>query len=90
MKYVAKLTIVDAKKNAAVRPQHLKYLNQLYLQGNVVMAGPFADRSGGLVIYEAENMEEARRLAENDPVIVSGARTLELHEWPTLEFPLTL
>lgn len=53
------------------------------------MAGPFTDKLGGLVIYKADSLEEARQLAEADPVVVEGARTLELREWSPLEFPLS-
>ncbi|WP_029100276.1 YciI family protein [Brevibacillus thermoruber] len=88
MLYVAVLTIVDQELNAKVRPAHLSYLNDLYKQGKVVMAGPFTDKRGGMVIYKAESPEEARRLAEADPVVKEGARTLELREWSPLELPL--
>ncbi|MDA5110693.1 YciI family protein [Brevibacillus thermoruber] len=88
MLYVAVLTIVDQELNAKVRPAHLSYLNDLYKQGKVVMAGPFTDKQGGMVIYKAESPEEARRLAEADPVVKEGARTLELREWSPLELPL--
>lgn len=88
MLYVAVLTIVDQELNAKVRPAHLSYLNDLYKQGKVVMAGPFTDKQGGMVIYKAESPEEARRLAEADPVVKEGARTLELREWRPLELPL--
>jgi uncharacterized protein len=88
MLYVAMLTIVDQELNAKVRPAHLSYINDLYKQGKVVMAGPFTDKQGGMVIYKAESLEEARRLAEADPVVTEGARTLELREWSPLELPL--
>jgi uncharacterized protein YciI len=29
----------------------------------------------------AESMEEARKIAESDPYVALGARTLELYEW---------
>jgi hypothetical protein len=89
MHYVAILTIVDAELNAKVRPAHLEYINRLYKENKVVMAGPFTDGKGGMVIYRAESPEEARRLAEADPVVAEGARTLELREWNPLQFPLS-
>ncbi|MGG1664409.1 YciI family protein [Brevibacillus sp. NRS-1366] len=88
MLYAAFLSIIDQDLNAKVRPAHLEYVNELYKQGKVFMAGPFTDKTAGLVIYKAESLEEARKLAEADPVIVEGARTLELREWSPLEFPL--
>ncbi|MBO8164327.1 MAG: hypothetical protein H0Z34_11500 [Brevibacillus sp.] len=88
MLYAAILTIVDPDLNAKIRPAHLDYINQLFLQDKVVMAGPFTDKRGGMVIYRANSLEEARQMAEADPVVAQGARTLELREWNPLSFPL--
>ncbi len=44
--------------------------------------GPFSDRSGGLILFEAENMEAATELAMNDPFIVREAiETNWIKEW---------
>ncbi|PSR35209.1 MAG: hypothetical protein C7B46_02020 [Sulfobacillus benefaciens] len=85
MKFVAWLTIVDHDKNLQHRPEHLAYIGEQYRAGKVSLAGPFADKSGGLVVYEAETMEEARRLANNDPIVSSGARTVVVKSWPILD-----
>lgn len=79
--FAAILYMLDAEKNQEYRPQHLEYLAQLENQGKVIAKGPFLDGAGGLVIYQAESLEEAKELAEKDPFVVLGARRLELHEW---------
>lgn len=89
MKYVALLTIVDHEKNRESRPDHLSYLDNLYQQGLVHMAGPFPDGTGGLVIYQDVTEAEAKRLAAEDPAVTSGARTVELKLWEPLAFPLS-
>lgn len=88
MRYVALLTIVDAELNQQVRPEHLNYVSELYNQGKVVMAGPFVDGQGGMVMYECETEAEAKQLAQADPVVAQGARTLELRAWKQLELPV--
>lgn len=88
MKYVALLTIVDAELNQKIRPAHLAYVSDLYRQGKVVMAGPFLDGKGGMVMYECDSEEEAQQLAQADPVVAQGARTLELRAWNQLELPV--
>ncbi|MCL6454487.1 MAG: YciI family protein [Alicyclobacillus sp.] len=88
MKYLALLTIVDAEKNRAVRPAHLQYVSDLYKQGKVFAAGPCVDGKGGLVIYECDSDEEGIRLANEDPIVTSGARTVEVRAWQTLDLPL--
>jgi uncharacterized protein len=84
MKYVALLTIIDDEGNKRVRPAHLDYLKRLKEEGKVYAAGPFTDGKGGMVIYEAASYEEAKALAQEDPVIKEGVRTLELREWNPL------
>lgn len=84
MKYAAILTIIDVEGNQRIRPAHLTYINGLRAEGKVTQAGPFADGKGGMVIYEADSLAEARALAEADPVVKEGVRTLELREWTLL------
>lgn len=44
--------------------------------------GPFSDRSGGLILFEAENLETATELAMNDPFVVKGViETNWIKEW---------
>lgn len=88
MLYVANLPIVDQELNAKIRPAHLEYINKLFQEGKVVMAGPFTDKQGGMVIYKADSLEEAKQLAEADPAVTEGARTLQLREWNPLSLPL--
>jgi uncharacterized protein len=82
MKYYAcLLPMLDAEKSQTYRPQHLEYLEQKRSEGKIFANGRFVDGWGGLVIYMAESQEEAQALAENDPFVLHGARTCELHEW---------
>lgn len=79
--YAAILYMEKPELNQTYRPQHLEYLNNLERQGKIFAKGPFVDGAGGLVIYKAESLEEARQMAEKDPYVTEGVRRLELHEW---------
>jgi len=79
--FAAILHMEKPELNQTYRPQHLEYLNNLKEQGKVAAMGPFLDGSGGLVVYIADSLEEAKALAENDPYVIEGVRRLELHEW---------
>lgn len=82
MKYFAAIqSVLDAEKVPAVRQSHLEYLDRMVAEGRIHLRGRFADGTGGLTIYRAESVDEARALAEGDPFVTSGARRLELHEW---------
>ncbi|MFB9758692.1 MULTISPECIES: YciI family protein [Bacillaceae] len=79
--YAAILHMVDEEKNQKVLPYHIEYLDRLDQQGKIFSRGPFLDGSGGMVVYIAGTLEEARHMAENDPHVVNGVRRLELKEW---------
>jgi len=82
MKYFAAiLKMKDPEKNQQYRPQHMDFLLQQEKAGRIFARGRFAEGKGGLAIYMAESMDEARKIAESDPYVVLGARTLELYEW---------
>lgn len=85
MMYAAFLTIRDPELNQAVRPAHLAYIAKLHQDGKVLLAGPFHDGSGGMVIYQNVTESEALSLAEGDPIIASGARELKLAGWNPLD-----
>lgn len=82
MKYFAAIqSVLDGDKVEAARPSHLDYLNARVADGSIHLRGRFPDGTGGLTIYKAETLEEARALAEGDPFISSGARKVDVHEW---------
>ena len=79
--YAAILHMLDPSKNKEVLPRHIEYLERLDEQGRIFGRGPFTDGSGGMVIYIADSMEEAARMAEDDPHVLERVRRLELKEW---------
>jgi uncharacterized protein len=82
MKYFAAfLPMNDREKNATYRPQHMDFLVQKEKEGKIFARGRFVDGEGGLVVYIAESLAEAMDIAGSDPLVTSGARTLDLHEW---------
>lgn len=82
MKYFAVLLpMKDQELSLQHRPAHLKYLEKRRNEGKIFANGRFADGSGGLVIYMADTLEEAKHLAEEDPFVKVGARFCEIREW---------
>jgi uncharacterized protein YciI len=83
----------DLKANL---PDHLAYQGKLERNGTLVFAGPMSDETGtqmlgmGLIIYRATSFEAARKLAEDDPMHASGARTFTLRKWMINEGSLNL
>lgn len=79
--YIALLTTVDKEKNDELLEEHKTYLKKHIDGGKIFAKGPFTDHSGGLVIYSVENIDEAKEIIENDPVIKYNSREYILKEW---------
>lgn len=79
-----------------ILPEHLAYQKQMESQGKLFLAGPLSDASGaemsggGLIIYRAASLEEARALTENDPMHKKGGRTFTLRKWLVNEGSLSI
>lgn len=62
------------------RSAHLASLEPLNREGKVIMAGSFTDQAGSLIIIEADSLEEAKRIAHNDPYTIQGIfERVEVH-----------
>ena len=46
---------------------HARFMDSLFEAGKVILAGPFADGSGSMVILAAESVEAARTIFLEDP-----------------------
>lgn len=58
------------------RDAHLANLRPLADAGRVVYAGPLLDTAeqpcGSVIVFEAESLDAARRIASSDPYVVNG------------------
>jgi uncharacterized protein YciI len=67
-------------KRVLHRPAHLARLEKLDADGRVVLAGPFTDHAGSLIVIEAESLSEAEAFAKEDLYVVHGVfARLEVH-----------
>ena len=57
----------DSDRVPRVAPQHAAYRHALRLPG--YWGGPFADRSGGLITFEADSIKDAERVIAADPFV---------------------
>lgn len=86
----------DPEQVKSVLRDHLAYQQQLETEGKLVLAGPVSDESGeqmqgaGQIIYRAGSMGEARALAENDPMHLTGSRGFVLRKWLVNEGSLNI
>jgi uncharacterized protein YciI len=62
--------------------EHAQYMDAIFADDLIVLGGPFADRTGSLVIVKAQDAFQARAMFKDDPwtlhdVLVVG----EVKEW---------
>ena len=60
---------------------HYAFLERLRQQGQLELAGPFTDKSGGAYLIKAASLDEAQTLAFSDPVHTSGSSVVTVYEW---------
>lgn len=88
-------SIVDRAAMAPFMEAHLAHQVRLEKEGIMFGAGPLANPDGakaglGLIIIRAASVEEARRIADSDPMHANGLRTYTLYEWTLNEGRITL
>ncbi len=75
---------------------HLEYQRELEKRGVIVAAGPLSDESGtewtgkGMIVLRAATLQEARAIADADPMHRDGVRTYEIYPWLMNEGSFTL
>ncbi len=61
-----------------LRPAHLEKLKNLSQAGKIVLAGPFADGSGSLIVFNVSTKAEVELIAKTDPYVME--RVFERYE----------
>lgn len=64
--------------NKEVIKSHVEYLKSLNSQNKLILCGPFTDYPGGMVVFLAEDLNEAKKIAEADPFIALGFKSYEI------------
>ncbi|MFC4119431.1 YciI family protein [Nonomuraea zeae] len=81
-RYVLQLAFDGDPRRLAARPAHREHLRRLKEAGRLVSAGPWADDSGALHVYEVSGESELREILREDPyTAVDGYEIVLLKEW---------
>jgi hypothetical protein len=63
----------DAREKRPLhRPAHLQHLDPLARAGTVLLAGPFTDGSGSLIIVDLPSREAVWEVVARDPYVIHG------------------
>jgi uncharacterized protein len=81
--FTVTITYGDIALRDKIRPSHREYLKSQFDKKVLVSAGPFADDSGALLIYEAESGDALQAILGNDPYWVNTGclGTVTVKEW---------
>ena len=73
--------IVNKKIFDQYVPEHKEYVQQLINQGHKAKTGYWAELGGGMLLFEASCLEEAKKIVAQDPLIKNNCVSYELHQW---------
>jgi uncharacterized protein len=73
----------DTPERAKIMEGHLAHLRAMNTAGKLVLAGPLLDDGDwrGILIYRTKSIEEAQRLADDDPAVKAGRLQVTMHPW---------
>jgi len=85
--WVVELRFTDDTQRLAARPAHRRVLEGLHRDGQIVMAGPLADDSGALLVFDVATRDQLQRLLDDDPYYaIPGVELRDAREWAPI-FP---
>jgi uncharacterized protein YciI len=72
----------DTEKRLGVRPAHREHIASLVEKGVVLGAGPYADDTGALIIYEVADEAALKEVIAADPYTPANVVTeWKIREW---------
>lgn len=74
----------DDDKRLQLRPRHREHLQSLLAEGKLVMAGPWKDDSGALLIFDVADEHEMNAILARDPYgydVAGAVSIVSLREW---------
>lgn len=79
--FILELVFDDDERRLAARPAHRQRLARLHEDGRLVMAGPWHDDSGALLVFRTDQ-DGMRAILAADPYYTTpGVRIASLRQW---------
>jgi uncharacterized protein len=79
--FAVELVFADDDRRLAARPAHREYLAGLKADGRLVMAGPWTDDSGALLLFDTDRAGVDEILATDPYYVTPGVTVAAVHEW---------
>jgi len=75
------LTFSDDPARLEMRPQHRERLAALHAGGDLVMAGPWADETGALLVFSCDRSGVDREIADDPYYSAPGVAVAAIRDW---------
>ncbi len=62
-------------------PAHKAYVQNLIAKGHQAKSGYWKERGGGMLLFEAATLDEAKAIVAQDPLVYNNCVKYQLHEW---------
>ena len=62
-------------------PDHSVHLEKYYRLGKIIFSGRMQPRTGGIILFSADNRKEVEEIIENDPFRKNGCAAYKLIEF---------
>lgn len=72
--------VIEEKLSEQDFQDHLSYVENVAKE-RYFAGGGFSNTDGGMIIFEADNYEEAHKITVNDPLVERGIYRFELFIW---------
>ena len=80
VKVVVAPDVFASRTDELLMDKEKNYLASLQRSGELLLSGPMADGSFGLVVYDVQSLKEAEHIVENQPLVRAGLLSVELRE----------
>ena len=80
--YVVELDFDDDLRRLEARPAHRVHLQTLFSQGTLVLAGPWTDDAGAMLVFDLPTEAALREVMAQDPYYdTPGVTVRRIREW---------
>ena len=78
-----KWTAESSEETKRIQEGHMGHIRKMADSGKLVVAGPFMDNGElrGMLVFKDLSLEEARKVADEDPAVKAGRLVVKLHPW---------
>jgi len=80
VKVVVSPDVFATRTDEMLMEKEKNYLASLQRSGEILISGPMADGSFGLVVFDVQSLKEAEHIVENQPLVRAGLLSVELRE----------